>query len=1152
MLPVLAAVAKASSPANRPPISPGHHLALPRPPGSADALLLTQLQALQGSLVVLTASAWDAQRLLEEIRWFNPQLSVHLFPDWETLPYDHFSPHPDLVSERLDTLWQLHRGEIHITLVPVTTALYRLPPVAWLAARSFALDAGQRLPLSQLRAQLVLAGYDLVTQVQKPGEYCVRGGLMDLFPMGSMLPYRIEWLDDEVETLRTFDVDSQRSLYPVRQIRLLPAREFPLDDAGRTTFRQRFRDRFEGDPSRCNLYRDITAGLAPGGIEYYLPLFFEETATLFDYVPEGATVCLHGDLNETVNAFWQSTQSRWNLLHGDRTRPVMDPAELFLSQEQLFLALGPRARLNLGQGEVANPPAFYPQALPLPALEVERHHEDPVHRLRQWCQDFNGQVIIAAESLGRRETLRQMLAQNGLPAEVLENLETAPERVGLWVAVSPLAQGFIWPSRDRAFVTEGELYRTQVRQSRRRDKARTTSEFMLRDLAEVQVGDPVVHQEHGIGRYRGLVTLDLGDGPTEFLHLEYASEDSLYVPVAQLSLIGRYTGGSPESAPLHRLGTEQWTRARKRAAEQAHDAAAELLDIHAQRAARTGLAFPFSEVEYQRFCQGFDFEETPDQAAAIAAVINDMRQGKPMDRLVCGDVGFGKTEVAMRAAFVAIHAGRQVALLVPTTLLAEQHYQNFTDRFSESPVKIAELSRFRSAREMKATLEGLQSGQVDMVIGTHKLLSGDVNFANLGLVIIDEEHRFGVRQKERLKALRAEVDVLTLTATPIPRTLAMSMEGLRDFSVIASPPQRRLAIKTFVYPWSDGMVREAALRELKRGGQLYFLHNDVDTMERMREHLAQLIPEARIAVAHGQLRERELEQVMREFYHQQHNLLLCSTIIETGIDVPTANTIVINRADRFGLAQLHQLRGRVGRSHHQAYAYLMTPPEEALTPQAARRLEAIAATEDLGAGFYLSMQDLEIRGAGEVLGESQSGDIQQVGFALYTELLEQAVAALKSGKPWNHEAPLKALLEINLHAPALLPEDYCQDVHERLVLYKRLSHATTEDQLQALQEELLDRFGLLPRAAQVLLACHRLRIEGKPLGLRKVDAHAEAITLQFGPDTPLEPHDLIMLLQSRRDFRLMGPDRLRVNLACADPLERADQVVNVFRVFWKG
>lgn len=1143
-------VAKVSLPAS-PLIPPGHRLALPIPTGSADALLLTRFQGGQGPLVVLTESAWHAQRLLEEIRWLNPKLSVQLFPDWETLPYDHFSPHPDLVSERLSTLWQLQQGQIDIALVPVTTALYRLPPVSWLAARSFALDTKTRLPLEQLRAQLTLAGYDHVTQVQKPGEYCVRGGLMDLFPMGSTLPYRIEWMDDEVETLRTFDVDSQRSLYPVKQIRLLPAREFPLDDEGRTRFRQNFRDRFEGDPSRVNLYRDISSGICPGGIEYYLPLFFEGTATLFDYLAPQATFCLHGNLEEAISAFWQSTQSRWNLLHGDRLRPILDPPELFLSQEQLFLGLAPYARLGLSadKGD-ANLPSFYPRTLPLPALEVERNQGDPIHRLRAWAASFNGPMILAAESLGRRETIRQMLAQNGLKAEVLESLP-APH-AGLWITVAPLASGFILPEEGLAFLTESELYRTHVSQSRRRDRARSASDSMLKDLAEVQVGDPVVHQEHGIGRYRGLVTLDMGDGPTEFLHLQYAGEDSLYVPVAQLSLIGRYTGGSPENAPLHRLGTEQWSRARRKAAEQAHDAAAELLDIHAKRAARSGLAFPFSQEDYQRFCQGFDFEETPDQAQAIEAVIHDMRQGKPMDRLVCGDVGFGKTEVAMRAAFVAIHAGRQVALLVPTTLLAEQHYQNFSDRFSQWPVKIAELSRFRTSREMAATLEGLKAGQVDMVIGTHKLLSGDVNFANLGLVIIDEEHRFGVRQKERLRALRAEVDVLTLTATPIPRTLAMSLEGLRDFSVIASPPQRRLAIKTFVYPWSDGMVREAALRELKRGGQLYFLHNDVDTMERMREHLTQLIPEARIAVAHGQLRERELEQVMREFYHQQHNLLLCSTIIETGIDIPSANTIVINRADRFGLAQLHQLRGRVGRSHHQAYAYLMTPPEEALTPQATRRLEAIAATEDLGAGFYLSMQDLEIRGAGEVLGESQSGDIQQVGFALYTELLEQAVAALKSGKPWNHEAPLKALTEINLHSPALLPEDYCHDVHERLVLYKRLSHALSLEELEGLQEELLDRFGLLPRPAEVLLACHRLRIEGRPLGLRKVDAQPEAITLQFGPETPLEPHDLILLLQTRRDFRLMGPDRLRVNLACADPIERADQVVNVFRVLWKG
>jgi len=1122
-------------------------------PGSADALAFARLAAKRRPLVIITASAWHGTRLREEIPWFAPGLSVHLFPDWETLPYDHFSPHPDLVSERLETLHQFSANACDVAIVPVTTALYRLPPREFLAAHTFFLKQGTRLDVDQLRAQLTLAGYAHTTQVVGPGEYSVRGGLIDLFPMGSAVPYRIDLFDDQIETIRTFDTDSQRSIYPVSDVRLLPAREFPLDEAGQTRFRQSFRERFEGDPSKSRLYKDVSNGLAPAGIEYYLPLFFESTATLFDYLPANALICLHHDIEDAAEDFWRDTQSRYNLLRGDKDHPLLPPQDLFLSVDGLFGALKPYGRLELPAPDAAasavrETPALA-EASALPRLEINRRAEDPVAPLRSFLTRFEGRVLIAAESLGRRETMREFFADHAIEAHPCENYAaflSATERLS--IAEAPLANGFILGDERLALVTENELYATQIRQSRRRDaKARTAAEGMLRDLSEVQVGDPVVHAEHGIARYMGLINLDLGEGTQELMELHYAGGDKLYVPVAQLSLISRYSGVSPEAAPLHKLGSGQWEKAKRRAAQQVRDTAAELLNLYAQRAARQGHAFKFDVDDYDTFAGSFEFEETPDQAATILAVMEDMRSGKPMDRLVCGDVGFGKTEVALRAAFLAVSGGRQAAILVPTTLLAEQHFNNFSDRFADWPVKIAEFSRFRSAKETATGLRGIADGTVDIAIGTHKLIQADIKFKNLGLVIIDEEHRFGVRQKEQLKALRAEVDVLTLTATPIPRTLAMSLEGIRDFSVIATAPQKRLAIKTFVHGYSDGLVREAVLRELKRGGQVYYLYNEVETIQNVFEKLVKLLPEARIAVAHGQLRERELEHVMRDFYHQRFNVLLCSTIIETGIDVPTANTILIHRADRFGLAQLHQLRGRVGRSHHQAYAYLLTASEEAVSANARKRLEAIQMMEELGSGFFLAMHDLEIRGAGEVLGESQSGNMQEIGFSLYTEMLNHAVRSLKAGKEPDLFAPFGVTTEVNLHAPALLPVNYCFDVHERLVLYKRLANCESLDELERLREELVDRFGLPLEPTQALLESHRLRILSKPLGIAKIDASADMIQIQFIPDPPIEPRRIIELIQSKRNYRLAGPNRLRVSAQVPSVTERIALIKGILK-----
>ncbi|MEZ0272792.1 MAG: transcription-repair coupling factor [Methylophilaceae bacterium] len=1099
----------------------------------ADTLALAKLaRELKSPLVIITASAFDAQRLLEEMRWFEPELAIHLLPDWETLPYDHFSPHPDLVSERLATLYQISQNACDVMIVPAGTALVRLPPVAFLAAHTFMLKKGQKLDTEALRAQCAAAGYHHVNQVMSPGEFSVRGGLIDLYPMGSALPYRIDLFDDEIETIRTFDVDSQRSVYPVNEIRLLPAREFPLDEKGIAHFRKTFREIFEGDPSKCRIYKDVSSGIASGGIEWYLPLFFEETATLFDYLPANATLCLHGDLDAAAQTFWQETQSRHRLLDHDRERPILPPKSLLIDTADFFVAAQRFGRLQL----IANAPSA------LPDLNVERRAEHPLHKLTAFLQAYDGRVLIAAESLGRRETMAQLLAEHGLRLKTCDDWSQflgSGER--LMLGVAPLHGGF---STDHiALITEAELYPTQVRQERRREKDRARSvEGMLKDLSELRENDPVVHEQHGVGRYRGLVNLDLGEGETEFLLLEYAGADKLYVPVSQLFLISRYSGGPPESAPLHKLGSGQWDKARKRALKQIRDTAAELLNLYAMRAARKGHAFKLSLHDYEAFAEGFPFEETPDQLSAIEAVIKDMQSGRPMDRLVCGDVGFGKTEVALRAAFVAVMGGKQVAVLVPTTLLAEQHYNNFTDRFAEWPIKIAEISRFRTAKEQKEALAGLEAGHIDIIIGTHRLIQKDIKFKNLGLTIIDEEHRFGVRQKEQLKAMRSEVDVLTLTATPIPRTLSMAMEGLREFSMISTPPQKRLSIKTFVSSWSEGVICEAVMRELKRGGQVYFLHNEVESIYAMRDKLEKMLPEARISIAHGQLRERELEHVMRDFYQQRFNLLLCTTIIETGIDVPTANTIIMNRADRFGLAQLHQLRGRVGRSHHQAYAYLLTEPDVKITPQAEKRLDAIQLLEDLGAGFHLAMHDLEIRGAGELLGDSQSGEMQEIGFNLYSEMLAHAVKQLQAGKEPNLDAPLGVTTEINLHTPALLPDAYCPDVHERLVIYKRLANCTEADQLQLMQEELIDRFGLPPPQSEALLECHKLRILAKPLGIVKIDASADIIQLQFDPHADLDPTKLIKILQTNRHARMNGPDKLRVAVGKEDIVDRADYI----------
>ncbi|NKI69664.1 transcription-repair coupling factor [Collimonas pratensis] len=1126
---------------------PATRFALPALHGSADAYALAQaalaLKPQQQMLVVIVANASDGQRLRTEIPWFqasNEQsngLRCHLLPDWETLPYDAFSPHQDLVSERLATLYEVQSGQCDVLLVPATTALVRMAPPSFLAGYTFFFKQGETLDEARLKTQLTLAGYSHVNQVMSPGEYSVRGGLIDIFPMGSVLPYRLDLFGDAIETIRTFDADTQRSLYPVKEVRLLPGREFPMDEAARSAFRSRWREVFEGDPSRSAIYKDIGNGIASAGIEYYLPLFFEQTATLFDYLPADATFALVGDIDGAIQRFWGDTQSRYKFLKSDRERPLLAPEALFLTAENFFALAKPFGRWVIQHSDAASD-----LSAPIPNIAVNRRIDDPLTNLRAYLLQSGSRVMICAETNGRRETLQQYFNEYGLPLALCDGYAdflTSTQK--LMLGVAPLQAGF--ELSQLSFITETELYAGSGRRTgKKKQEGATQVESMVRDLSELKIGDPVVHINHGIGRYMGLLSMDLGEGETEFLHLEYAKDTKLYVPVSQLHVISRYSGASPEDAPLHALGSGQWEKAKRRAAQQVRDTAAELLNLYARRALRQGHAFEYSAHDYEAFSESFGFEETADQAAAINAVIKDMTSGKPMDRLICGDVGFGKTEVALRAAFVAVLGGKQVAILAPTTLLAEQHAQTFADRFADWPVKIAELSRFRSGKEITQAIKGMADGTLDIVIGTHKLLSDDIKFSRLGLVIIDEEHRFGVRQKEALKALRAEVDVLTLTATPIPRTLGMALEGLREFSIIATAPQKRLAIKTFVRSEGESTIREACLRELKRGGQVYFLHNEVETIQNRKAMLEALLPEARIAVAHGQMHERDLEKVMRDFVAQRFNILLCTTIIETGIDVPTANTIIMHRADKFGLAQLHQLRGRVGRSHHQAYAYLLVHDVQGLTKLAQRRLDAIQQMEELGSGFYLAMHDLEIRGAGEVLGDNQSGEMHEIGFQLYSDMLNEAVRALKNGQEPDLAAPLSTTTEINLHVPALLPNDYCGDVHERLSIYKRLANCNAQDKIDDLQEELIDRFGKLPDPAKALIETHRLRISAKSIGIVKIDAHTDSALLQFLPNPPIDAMRIIELIQKNRHIKLNGQDKLRITVNMPDLAARLTQV----------
>lgn len=1112
-------------------------LYLSAPPGSATALALAQVAA-NAPLLVITPSTASAQRLEQDLSLYS-NVPVLPFPDWETLPYDSFSPHQDIISARLRTLRQLQDGIRGIVLVPINTLMQRLPPVEYIAGRVMTLKAGATLNRETFRESLSRAGYRSVETVYEPGEYAMRGALIDLFAMGMDEPIRIDLFDDEIDTLRHFDPGSQRSTDKVEAIELLPAHEYSLSRSAIACFREQFETLFDVDPRQCPLYNDALKAISSPGLEHYLPLFFDQTASLFDHLTDDTRVALLPGVFQAAEQHWQAIESRYANLGVDPTRPLLPPHRAFFPVNDVFAAIKARPRLELTESDTQRH-TLIPEAQALPTLAINARAKQPLSDLAGFiATQADTRVLFVAESRGRREALEELLAPLNLKLHHVAGFQAFLEEPQRFAITESLVSSGLWLSQPNvAVISETELFGDVVRQSRRREKTTDENELAVRHLSELREGAPVVHQAHGVGRYLGLETLAAGGQANEFLALSYAGGAKLYVPVDSLHLISRYSGADDELAPLHKLGSDQWEKARRKAAEKIRDTAAELLDIYARREAQQGVVYESPSDDYVRFSASFPFEETPDQQAAIEAVINDMVSPQPMDRVVCGDVGFGKTEVAMRAAFLAVQSGRQVVVLVPTTLLARQHYENFRDRFADTAVNIGLISRFTGGKEMTQTLESIKGGQTDIVIGTHKLLSKSVELPKMGLLVIDEEHRFGVAQKEKLKTLRAEIDILTLTATPIPRTLNMAMSGIRDLSIIATPPARRLSVKTFVQQRDNSIIKEALLREILRGGQVYFLHNEVKTIENMAEQIRELVPEARVAVAHGQLPERSLERVMSDFYHRRFNVLVCSTIIETGIDVPSANTILIERADKFGLAQLHQLRGRVGRSHHQAYAYLLTPTPKAMTRDAVKRLEAISASDDLGAGFTLASHDMEIRGAGELLGGEQSGQMETIGYSLYMEMLDRAVKAIRAGKTPNIDAPFNTGVEISLNLAALIPDDYIHDVQQRLIMYKRIANTQSDGELKELQVELIDRFGLLPTPLKNLVRQTKLRQRAEQLGIARIEAGENRGRILFNASTQVDPLTLVTLIQtSPQHYRLDGSDTLRFEF----PMEKTEQ-----------
>ena len=1132
-----------------------HHPPLPQRPGDrigwrgleGGAVSLALARAAErhvGPCVVLTSDSASAYRLCRELEFFrhDRSLDVLMLPDWETLPYDAFSPHQDITSERLATLHRLPNLRRGVLVVPMKTALQRLPPRSFLAGHVFLLRKGDRFDAHAHRNLLEEAGYRAVDTVNERGEFAVRGSLLDVFPMGASQPLRIDLFDDSIESLRTFDPDTQRTIERVDAFEVLPAKEFPLNEASIANFRRRWHETFDVDVRRCPVYQDVSRGLASSGIEFYLPFFFDRLSTLFDYLPADCLVVRDTSAESIATSFRRDVRERYESLRGDIERPLVAPDALYLAVDELFAALGRYPTILLGAD--SNVATFATDAPP--DLEVNHRARQPAERLLAFLGARTTPVLFCAETAGRREVVAEFLLRAGIRTSDCAGFDDfLTRRPHRGLVVAPIDCAVV--TDDFAVVTETQLFGSRAEADRTREARRLDPDQIIRNLTELRPGSPVVHVDHGVGRYQGLTNLEIDGVVSEFLTIEYAEGAKLYVPVTSLHLIARYAGADEDHAPLHRLGSDQWEKAKRRAAEKIHDVAAELLDIQARRALRGGVAMAPPDAEYARFAEEFPFEVTPDQRQAIDDIVADLTRPKAMDRLVCGDVGFGKTEVAMRAAFLVVQSKHQVAVLVPTTLLAQQHYETFRDRFTDWPVQIEVVSRLRTDAEVDAIQQRLRSGRIDIVIGTHKLLSTGFDFGRLGLVVVDEEHRFGVRQKERLRTLRAEVHLLTLTATPIPRTLNLAVGGLRDLSIIATPPAKRLSVKTFVQEKRNHVIREAISRELSRGGQVFYLHNEVRDIERVAADVAALVPEARIGVGHGQMPKRRLEQVMSDFYHRRKNLLVCTTIIENGIDIPNANTIVVERADKFGLAQLHQLRGRVGRSHRQAYAYLLIPDPKSITDDARKRLEAIEAAGELGVGFTLATHDLEIRGAGELLGEEQSGQIESIGFSLYMDMLNRAVAAIRAGKTPSLDAPLPDHQEINLRVPALIPEDYLPDVHARLILYKRIAHAADVEELDALRVEIIDRFGPLPVETRSLFRITALKLRAGALGIDRVDLGPRGGRIEFGRDTTIDPIALVRMVQREPNvYRLEGGTKLRLNAALDDPERRFERVGEIF------
>lgn len=1089
--------------------------------------------------VLIVPDMQVAWQLENEINFFasGSEINIIHFPDWETLPYDVFSPLPEIISQRLEALFKLPAFQSGILIIPVSTLMQQLPPRQYLDAQSFIVDTGDTLNFEDIRIRLDIGGYNCVSQVMSHGEFAIRGSILDLYPMGHPLPFRIDLLDDEVDSIRTFNPENQKTIQKIDNIRLLPAREYPFTPDAIDRFRNAFRQSYPTSLSNNLIYREVSKGNTPGGLEYYLPLFFESTATLFDYLPDNTIFVHAGDTQKIAREFEAQYVERYEQRKYDQERPPLSPTTLFLSTDAFIKSINCFKQIFINSN--ANHPVFNLNSTELPDIAINSRKQNPFEALQHFTNHFKGKTLIVAESDGRREILRQQFRKNNLKLEITQHwAEFLQSDQSIAIVVADLEQGLLIPDTI-AVLTENQLYDNRVTQRRRRKKNNRDADLIVKNLTELEVGAPVVHIQHGVGRYLGLQKLNTDGNDIEFLTIEYAKGDKLYVPVAALDLISRYTGAAPENAPLHKLGSEQWSRIKKKAAEHIRDVAAELLNIYARREAQKGLAFTIDHYEYNRFTDAFPFEETPDQQTAIMNTIKDLEKSKPMDRVICGDVGFGKTEVALRAAFIAIENNKQVAVLVPTTLLAQQHYNNFLDRFADWPVRIECLSRFKTQKQQNISIEAIKEGKIDIIIGTHKLLQKTVQYKDLGLVIIDEEHRFGVRHKEHFKTIRANVDLLTLTATPIPRTLNSSLAGLRDLSIIATPPAHRHPIKTFIHEWDQATIIEACNREIKRGGQVYFLHNEVKSIDRQAEDLQKIMPDIKIGIAHGQMRERDLEKIMQDFYHRRFHLLLCTTIIESGIDLPNANTIIIYRADKLGLAQLHQLRGRVGRSHHRAYAYLIVPPKKAITRDAVKRLEAIESMEDLGAGFTLATHDLEIRGAGELLGEEQSGEIHEIGFSLFSELLERAVKSLKEGKTLDLEQLEVSGTEVDLHIPALIPDDYIPDVHLRLVMYKRISSTTNQEEQDQIYAEMIDRFGLLPKPTKNLFALTTLKHKTVNMGIQKINSGKINGWIKFNDKPNIDMSKMIALIQSQPQiYQFVVPDKLKYNHNIEDPEQR--------------